>query len=89
MKTDFPDAANLLSFTLTITPDEGVSHRPSHVACENLMVVLADTAGMYRGGSFQFSFVINSNYPHEPPKVKCTQKVRPKTCPNAGALCSS
>ena len=88
MKTDFPDAANLLNFTLTITPDEGVSidHR---MWPEILMVVLVDIAGMYRGGSFQFSFVINSNYPHEPPKVKCTQKVRPKTCPNAGALCSS
>ena len=30
---------------------------------------------MYKGGAFNFSFVINNNYPHEPPKVKCTQKV--------------
>lgn len=33
-------------------------------------------AGMYKGGAFKFSFTINTNYPHEPPKVKCTQKVR-------------
>lgn len=46
------------------------------------MVVLIDIIGMYRGGAFQFSFVINTNYPHEPPKVKCTQKVRPS--PNSG-----
>ena len=30
---------------------------------------------MYKGGAFVFSFVINMNYPHEPPKVKCTQTV--------------
>jgi ubiquitin-conjugating enzyme E2 M len=30
---------------------------------------------MYKGGAFLFSFVINTNYPHDPPKVKCTQKV--------------
>ena len=32
-------------------------------------------AGMYKGGHFKFTFNINQNYPHEPPKVKCTQKV--------------
>lgn len=32
--------------------------------------------GMYEGGAFEFSFVINTNYPHEPPKVKCIPKVR-------------
>lgn len=31
--------------------------------------------GMYKGGSFIFSVNINTNYPHEPPKVKCTQTV--------------
>jgi ubiquitin-conjugating enzyme E2 M len=31
---------------------------------------------MYQGGAFKFSFNINTNYPHEPPKVKCTQTVR-------------
>ena len=31
--------------------------------------------GMYKGGSFTFSFNINTNYPHEPPKVKCVPKV--------------
>ena len=30
---------------------------------------------MYKGGAFVFSFAINTNYPHDPPKVKCTQKV--------------
>lgn len=31
---------------------------------------------MYKGGAFVFSFVINTNYPHDPPKVKCIPKVR-------------
>lgn len=53
MKTHFPDPADLLNFTLTIVPDEG----------------------MYKGGSFNFSFTINPNYPHEPPKVKCTHTI--------------
>lgn len=30
---------------------------------------------MYQGGAFTFSFSINTNYPHEPPKVKCIPKV--------------
>lgn len=32
---------------------------------------------MYKTGSFNFSFAVNNNYPHDPPKVKCTQKVSP------------
>jgi hypothetical protein len=36
----------------------------------------ADLLGMYKGGQFKFTFNINPNYPHEPPKVLCTQKVR-------------
>jgi len=31
---------------------------------------------MYKGGSFDFTFKIKENYPHEPPKVRCTNKVR-------------
>ena len=30
---------------------------------------------MYKGGSFFFSFAIGSEYPHQPPKVRCTQWV--------------
>lgn len=65
MKTNFPDPANLLSFTLTITPDEG----------------------MYQGGAFNFSFNINSNYPHEPPKVKCLQTIYHPNVDLEGNVC--
>ena len=53
MHTTFANADDILNFTLTIDPDEG----------------------MYRGGRFHFSFAINQNFPHDPPKVKCTQKI--------------
>ncbi|GJE99648.1 ubiquitin-conjugating enzyme [Phanerochaete sordida] len=65
MKTVFPDPADLLNFTLTITPDEG----------------------MYKGGCFNFSFQINNNYPHEPPKVKCTQKIYHPNVDLEGNVC--
>ena len=53
MRADFPANDDIMNFTLTIEPDEG----------------------MYKGGCFRFSFAINQNFPHEPPKVKCTQKI--------------
>lgn len=65
MKTHFPDPSNLLNFTLTISPDEG----------------------MYKGGAFVFSFVINTNYPHEPPKVKCTQTIYHPNVDLEGNVC--
>lgn len=34
------------------------------------------TQGMYKGGSFNFSFAIGNEYPHQPPKVRCTQRVK-------------
>ncbi len=78
MQTNFPDPADLLNFTLTITPDEGMFNllaSPQYVH-EVLIIV---HPGMYKGGAFVFSFAINSNYPHDPPKVKCTQTV---SCPS-------
>ncbi|KAJ3721714.1 ubiquitin-conjugating enzyme/RWD-like protein [Lentinula raphanica] len=65
MKTHFPDPADLLNFSLTITPDEG----------------------MYAGGTFQFSFAINTNYPHDPPKVKCTQTIYHPNVDLEGNVC--
>jgi ubiquitin-conjugating enzyme E2 M len=38
-------------------------------------LILTARAGMYKGGLFKFTFAINNNFPHEPPKVKCTQKI--------------
>lgn len=65
MKTSFPDPDDILNFTLTIEPDEG----------------------MYKGGSFVFTFTINQNFPHEPPKVKCTQKIYHPNIDLEGNVC--
>ncbi|KAH8147896.1 uncharacterized protein LAJ45_07997 [Morchella importuna] len=65
MRTNFPDPEDILNFTLTIEPDEG----------------------MYKGGSFNFTFAINQNFPHEPPKVKCTQKIYHPNIDLEGNVC--
>lgn len=65
MKTDFPDPDDILNFTLTIEPDEG----------------------MYKGGRFLFNFAINQNFPHDPPKVKCTQKIYHPNIDLEGNVC--
>ena len=65
MKTIFPNPDDILNFTLTIDPDEG----------------------MYKGGSFVFTFAMNNNYPHDPPKVKCTQKIYHPNIDLEGNVC--
>ena len=65
MRTSFPDPDDILNFTLTIEPDEG----------------------MYKGGTFHFNFAINQNFPHDPPKVKCTQKIYHPNIDLEGNVC--
>ncbi|WVQ98104.1 hypothetical protein IAU59_005226 [Kwoniella sp. CBS 9459] len=65
MTTHFPDPSDVLNFTLTITPDEGI----------------------YKGGVFKFTFVISAGYPHEPPKVRCTQKIYHPNLDLEGNVC--
>jgi len=48
----------------------------------NFRLVISPDEGFYRGGRFGFSFKIGPNYPHEPPKVKCMNKIyHPKLSP--------
>ncbi|KAL4974067.1 ubiquitin-conjugating enzyme/RWD-like protein [Aspergillus desertorum] len=65
MKMTFPNPDDILNFTLTIEPDEG----------------------MYKGGSFVFTFAVNQNFPHDPPKVKCTQKIYHPNIDLEGNVC--
>jgi ubiquitin-conjugating enzyme E2 M len=65
MKTHFPNPDDILSFTLTLTPDEG----------------------LYKGGVFNFSFAISQNFPHEPPKVKCKEKIYHPNIDLEGNVC--
>lgn len=41
----------------------------------NFELIIEPDEGMYKSGSFRFAFVIAPNYPHDPPKVKCRQKI--------------
>ena len=65
MRTEFPNPDDILNFTLTIDPDEG----------------------MYKMGTFHFSFAINQNFPHDPPKVKCMQKIYHPNIDLEGNVC--
>lgn len=65
MKTTFPNPDDILNFTLTITPDEG----------------------LYNGGQFNFSFAISQNFPHEPPKVQCKEKIYHPNIDLEGKVC--
>jgi len=41
----------------------------------NFELTIKPDEGMYKDGRFHFTFAINQNFPHDPPKVKCTQKI--------------
>ncbi|KAH9835978.1 NEDD8-conjugating enzyme UBC12 [Teratosphaeria destructans] len=65
MNTHFPNPDDILNFTLTLAPDEG----------------------LYKGGTFTFTFAISQNFPHEPPKVKCQQKIYHPNIDLEGNIC--
>jgi len=53
----------------------------------NFILTIEPDEGMYEGGVFRFSFSIDSNFPHEPPKVKCTQKIYHPNIDLEGNVC--
>lgn len=65
MAIEFANPEDLMNFTVTIVPDEG----------------------MYKNGRFKFSFKIDQNYPHDPPKVKCLQKIYHPNIDLEGNVC--
>lgn len=53
----------------------------------NFRLVISPDEGFYRGGRFNFSFKIGPNYPHEPPKVKCMNKIYHPNIDLEGNVC--
>lgn len=53
----------------------------------NFNLIIEPDEGMYKGGSFTFTFNINQNFPHDPPKVKCTQKIYHPNIDLEGNVC--
>ena len=53
----------------------------------NFILTIEPDEGMYKGGAFNFTFTINQNFPHDPPKVKCTQKIYHPNIDLEGNVC--
>ncbi|KAL4944278.1 hypothetical protein BDV06DRAFT_210380 [Aspergillus oleicola] len=53
----------------------------------NFELTIEPDEGMYKGGSFVFTFAVNQNFPHDPPKVKCTQKIYHPNIDLEGNVC--
>ncbi|KAI9022267.1 putative ubiquitin-conjugating enzyme E2 [Phycomyces nitens] len=53
----------------------------------NFNVTITPDEGFYKDGNFSFTFAINNNYPHEPPKVHCTQKIYHPNLDLEGNVC--
>lgn len=53
----------------------------------NFELTIEPDEGMYKGGSFRFTFAINQSFPHEPPKVKCAQKIYHPNIDLEGNVC--
>ena len=53
----------------------------------NFALSIEPDEGMYKGGAFHFNFAINQNFPHDPPKVKCVQKIYHPNIDLEGNVC--
>ncbi|TPX69922.1 hypothetical protein SpCBS45565_g02083 [Spizellomyces sp. 'palustris'] len=53
----------------------------------NFQLTIRPDEGFYKGGLFRFTFKVNTNYPHEPPKVLCTQKIYHPNIDLEGNVC--
>ncbi|QUC23283.1 uncharacterized protein UV8b_07524 [Ustilaginoidea virens] len=53
----------------------------------NFVLTIEPDEGMYRQGRFTFDFAINQNFPHEPPKVRCREKIYHPNIDLEGKVC--
>ncbi|KAJ3128805.1 NEDD8-conjugating protein ubc12, partial [Irineochytrium annulatum] len=53
----------------------------------NFELIIRPDDGLYVGGVFRFTIKINSNYPYEPPKVLCVQKIYHPNIDLEGNIC--
>ena len=63
------------------------THFPNPDDILNFSLVIEPDEGMYKSGVFNFDFKINQNFPHDPPKVKCTQKIYHPNIDLEGNVC--
>lgn len=53
----------------------------------NFVLTIEPDEGMYRSARFTFDFAINQNFPHEPPKVLCREKIYHPNIDLEGKVC--
>lgn len=53
----------------------------------NFILWIEPDEGMYKHGKFGFTFNINENFPHDPPKVKCRHKIYHPNIDLEGNVC--
>lgn len=53
----------------------------------NFVLTIEPDEGMYRSARFTFDFAINQNFPHEPPKVLCREKIYHPNIDVEGKVC--
>ena len=53
----------------------------------NFQLIVKPKEGYYKSAVIPFSFSVNENYPHEPPKVKCTKKLYHPNIDLQGNVC--
>ena len=53
----------------------------------NFILEIRPDEGVYTGGKFTFTFSMSGNYPHEPPKVLCQQKIYHPNIDLEGKVC--
>ncbi|KAI0144097.1 putative NEDD8 conjugating enzyme [Hypoxylon sp. NC0597] len=53
----------------------------------NFVLEITPDEGIYHGGRFTFTFQMGPNYPHEPPKVRCQQKIYHPNIDLEGKVC--
>jgi ubiquitin-conjugating enzyme E2 M len=53
----------------------------------HFILTIEPDEGMYRTGKFTFDFNINQNFPHEPPKVQCREKIYHPNIDLEGKVC--
>lgn len=62
-------------------------HFPDPADVMQFELRLSPDEGMYCGGTFRFHITINGNYPHDPPKVKCLQRLYHPNLDLEGNVC--
>lgn len=63
------------------------THFPDPDDILNFILTIEPDEGMYRDGRFTFKFHINANFPHDPPKVECQQKIYHPNIDLEGKVC--